>query len=190
MANISNRLKGLFNDYLNRLEEEKKRPYGSAVHNPYYGCCARPPMITPHQQRINFGSDDNDFKGVIYFYEWSDSKRIPKSFYTLTAFEDFLNRSNIFMASYQRELIIHISTPYVACKKDGHELLIKTNYDALKNALEEDEKPKGSEEKEPYNVSITRTPHGIQTPIQRPKTYEPESRWDEMHPEVGGCWGW
>lgn len=188
MANISNRLKGLFNDYLNRLEEEKKRPYGSAVHNPYYGCCARPPMVTPHQQRINFGSEDNDFKGIIYFYEWSDANRSPKTFYTLNAFETFLNKSNIFLASYQRELIIHLPTPYISCRRNGN-LLIKYDFESLKTELDSEDRKAAEEEakkrgEEPYNVQVTRVP------IQRPKTYEPESRWDEMHPEVGGCWGW
>lgn len=182
MANISNRLKGLFNDYLNRLEEEKKSPNPYVARNPYYGSCCRPPMSIPHQQRINFGGDEDDFKGVIYFYEWSDIKRSPRLFYTLRAFENFLNSSHIFLASYQKELLINLPTPYVSCRKDGS-LIIKCNYEKLSHDL--DDINKGSEDKEPYGVAITRPP------IQKPKlTYELEGRWDEMHPEVGGCWGW
>ena len=172
MANISNRLKTLFNNYLTRLSEEKNNSY---VHrNPYYG--ARPPMY--QQQRLQFGSDD-DFKGVIYFYEWSNINNVPKKFFTLAAFESFLNTSHIFMAGYQKEIIKNLETPYIVCKHDSKDLIIKNNYDALKSALGDVE-----ENKEPYNVQVTRVP------IQRPKMIEPEGRWDEMHPELGGCWGW
>ena len=72
--------------------------------------------------------------------------------------------------------------PYVTCKKGEKELIIKSSYTALKNALESVvEQPPlinfGSEDKEPYNVAITRPP------IQRPKmVFEPESRWPDMMP--------
>lgn len=185
MSNISNRLKGLFNAYLNRLDEERRNPplYNR---NPYYGC--RPPMATPHQQRINFGDDDDEFQGIIYFYEWSDATRSPKTFYSLRAFENFLNANQIFMASYQKELIKHLHNPYVSCKVDGKDLHIKANWEALKQALEKERKeipsPKGSEDKEPYAVAITRTP-----PIQMPQmVYETEGRWPESE-RIGDWFG-
>ena len=194
MGNISNRLKGLFNDYLNRLEAEKHHSYTSqssnytpyACRNPYYGSGFR--STPPAQQKLNFASGDDDFKGLIHFYEWSDVNRQPKTYYTLQAFENFLNQSNIYLASYQKELIRHIPTPYISCRRNGN-LLIKYDFESLKHELESEDRKAAEEEakkkgQEPYSVQVTRVP------IQRPKVIEPESRWDEMHPEVGGCWGW
>ena len=79
--------------------------------------------------------------------------------------------------------------PYITCKKGEKELLIKSNYTALKNALESSPLINfGSEEKEPYDVSITRPP------IQKPKmVFEPESRYPESMPMCGRneeYWDW
>ena len=181
MANLRNRLSDIFHSYLKRLDDEKKNATVGSYHRPI-----------PCQQRLNF-DDNTDFQGIIYFYEWSDANRTPKTFYTLDAFERFLNTSLIFMASYQKELIRNIHNPYIACRKDGKDIIIKCSYESLKHALETEDKStnpfrspsKGSEDKEPYGVAITRPP------IKRPPMYiELENRWDEMHPEVGGCWGW
>lgn len=215
MANISKRLKSLFWETINRVEEEKKNPPSRLQNpsNPYYGNS----NSLPRQRRLNF-SDDDDFYGVIYFYEWSDIARAPKSYYTLRAFENFLISSNIYIAGYQRELIKNIQNPYVACKKGSNELIIKGNFMDLKTALAESKSPseeenghKGSEDV-PYGVSITYPPQaqkdnavkvlscGVYPPnlpkslIQKPPMkLELENRWsdcEEMHPEIGGCWGW
>lgn len=176
MANISNRLKDLFHKYLIHLGEANKN--SSVHHNPYYGCCH-----SPYRHHLNI-LNKNDFNGIIYFYEWSDSNRSPKTFYSLDSFERFLNISNIYLASYQRELIINIPSSYISCKKNGS-LIIKCNYESLNKALNEVELPnKGSEDTEPYTLQITKKP------IQKPMIHELEEKWDEMHPEVGGCWGW
>lgn len=190
MGNLNKKLKDLFNAYLERLEKE--RTTTTTYHSPFY----------PRYQ-----SDDSDFQGVIYFYEWSDSNRAPRAYYTLKAFENFLNSSQIFLASYQKELIKNMHYSYIACKKGGKELIIKSSYEALKNALEEEKK--GSEDSEPYNVAITRSPQyqgekGVKvlsckvyppnlpkSSINRPPMYmEPENRWSETEPELGGSWGW
>ncbi len=215
MANISKRLKSLFWETINRVEEEKKNPPSSLNNpsNPYYGNRAS----LPRQRSLNF-RDDDDFYGVIYFYEWSDIARAPKSYYTLKAFENFLISSDIYIAGYQRELIKHIQNPYVACKKGSNELIIKGSFMDLKTALAECESPseaenghKGSEDV-PYGVSITfpptqkenavkvlacsAYPPNLPKPlaIQRPPIkMELENRWsdyEEMKPEIGGCWGW
>ena len=62
MSNISKQLKPLFNAYLKRLADEKYKP--TVRHQGY-----RQPSLF-----------DNEFKGVIYFYEWSDVSRTPNSF--------------------------------------------------------------------------------------------------------------
>lgn len=205
MANISKRLKELFNSYLERLAEERG-------HSTNYGC--RSHSYTPSQSRLVFDDDDSEFCGIIYFYEWSDINRTPKAYYTLRAFENFLVSSQIYLASYQKELIRNIHNPYITCRKDGKDLIIKCNYESLKHALETEDRPTnpfrsphvGSEDREPYSVAITRPPHkegeaikvascsSSQSVIRRPPMYmENENRWDgyeEMQPELGGCWGW
>ena len=202
MGNLNKKLKDLFNAYLERLEKERTT---TTYHSPCY----------PRHQ-----FDNSDFQGVIYFYEWSDSSRAPRAYYTLNAFENFLNSSQIFLASFQKELIKNMHYSYIACKKGGKELIIKSGYEALKNALEEGNKDsnsilitktfnKGSEDSEPYNVAITRSPQyqgekavkvlscKVYPPnlpkslISRPPMYmEPENRWSETEPELGGSWGW
>ena len=215
MGNISNRLKGLFNDYLARIEEEKHRVTVSTYDYRNRTTPPPPPMY-----------NDDDYNGIIYFYEWSDITRPPKSYYTLHAFENFLMTCQIYMASYEKELIKHIHSCYIACSKDGKKLLIKCSYDSLKHALETEDRPsnpfrpiqsnkplidmrKGSEDKEPYSVAITRAPsvdnsvkvlnskvyppNAPKSLIQRPPMYEPNGRWDsreEMQDALGGIWGW
>lgn len=181
MSNISNKLKVLFNEYLNRLEEEKRnRTVRTYDYRSNYA-----PSTVHHY------NNDEDFNGVIYFYEWSDIARTPKSYYTLKAFENFLNSSQIYLAGYEKEIIRHVHTCYIACNKGNRGLIIKSSYDSLKNALEPSVN-KGSEDKEPYNVSITHVPTE-KSVIQRPPMYEPSGRWDsreEMQDALGGIWGW
>ena len=202
--NLNKQLRELFFKWLERLEYE--RTHRVISH--------RPPSYTPHQERINFG-DDDEIIGCIYFYEWSNATAIPRTFYTLKTFENFLDRSGIYVPSYQWELIRNIRNPYVACKKDCKELLIKISWDALKEALEEEKKSsapidsssshKGSEDKEPYNVSITRVPpqtepkvlsckifppiDGHRSTIQKPPMYaEVSNRYPDME-QVGDWFG-
>ena len=187
MGNISNRLKGLFNEYLVRIEEEK---HHVTVKTYDY-----------HNRTIHNG-DDEDYNGIIYFYEWSDISRTPKSYYTLKAFENFLASSKIYIASYEKELIKHIHYCYIACSKDGKKLLIKCSYESLKRTLESEKSSlnslcpsaRGSEDKEPYHIAITHAPSvAPKSFIQRPPMYEPSGRWDsreEMQDSLGGMWGW
>lgn len=164
MANLNKQLKTLFNQYL----------YGSKKSSVE----TRRESYTPPMR------DFNDFTGIIYFYEWSDANRTPKSFYTLDKFEDFLNKSGIYLKSYQREIIKCMHNPYIACKKGERDLIIKKSYELLKSELGMSSPPPtpvspstyrgGSEDKTPYNVAITRPP------IQRPQTvFEPDSRYPE-----------
>jgi hypothetical protein len=158
MANLSKDLKNIFNKYLERKEKERLHP---TVSQP------------------NLFGGNRGYTGIIYFYEWSDVTRTPKSFYSLEKFEDFLESCNICLMGYQREIINNIHNPYVTCKKGTKELLIKVSYDALKNAVNiptpevNNFMAKGSEDKEPYQVAVTRPP------IQRPPMYEPEGRWQD-----------
>ena len=182
MANLHKELKGLFNKYLERLAEEKRSNVSTYHYTP----------SNVHQGSF-FNDDEN--VGIIYFYEWSDIHRAPRSFYTMKAFDNFLIGCQIYLKSYQKELIHHIFNPYIACKKDGSDIIIRASYDDLKKALE-------SENKEPYNVGITRVPSTPSTPstppipkgsvIHRPPMYcEAENRWPEMSEmNSDGFWEW
>lgn len=195
--NLNKQLRELFFKWLERIEYERTHRYTPPCHS----YVPSNQGYTPRQERINFGNDD-EIDGVIYFYEWSRATAIPKTFYTLKAFEAFLDNSGIYVPSYQWEIIKNIHTPYVACKKGSKELIIKVSWDALKSALEEgsinDSNPfrsssnsscvskpmdVGHEKQEPYSVALTRPP------IQRPPMYaEIDNRYPEME-EVAGWWG-
>ena len=180
MANLNKELKKLFFATLKRKAEEASRRT-----SPTYGgggyCGGMMPPVThrPTTYQPNLFSQ-TDGVGCIYFYEWSDTTRIPKSYYTLKAFEAFLNDCHIYLASWQREVISHMKHPYIACKKGERDIIIRNSFTELSKAIEEGSKStvpftqnKGSEDKEPYNVAITRAPH-----MRHMETvFEPEGRW-------------
>lgn len=156
MANLSKDLKSIFNKYLERKENERLHP--RVEHESYF----QPTLF----------SGGGEFKGVIYFYEWSDVSRTPKSFYSLEKFEDFLESCNICLVGYQREILKNMHNPYVACKRGTKELIIKVTYEALKGALnaENSFNPMAMPQKEPYQVAVTRPPMKL----------EPENRYPDM----------
>lgn len=169
MANLNKQLKALFNQYL----------YGPKKSS----------VETRHESYTPPVRGFSEFTGIIYFYEWSDATRTPKSFYALDKFEEFLNRSGIYLKSYQREIIKCMHNPYIACKKGEKDLIIKKSYEMLKNELTiPSPQPtpvspstfRGSEDREPYSVAITRPP--IQRP---PMVFEPEGRY----PDYMDCCG-
>lgn len=158
MKNISNRLKELFHASLN----SSNKPTVSDYRAPSY-----------HQTHIGF--DDEDYNGIIYFYEWSDIKRSPKTFYTMKGFETFLRDSGIFIAGYQRELIRNLNNAYVTCLRNTKDLLIKCSYDSLRISLNNES---GGNNQVPYNVQCTHPPMSM---VHRPMTIdEPNNRWDRM----------
>jgi hypothetical protein len=147
MANLSKDLKTLFDKYLYGPKKSNIETRHEGYTPPVRGFC--------------------EFTGIIYFYEWSDATRTPKSFYSLEKFEEFLNKSGIYLKSYQREIIKCMHNPYIACKKGERDLIIKKSYEMLKNELcLSFPKPtpptpatyRGSEDREPYSVAITRPP--------------------------------
>lgn len=185
MANLNKELKKLFFATLKRKAEEASRRT-----SPTYGgggyCGGMTPPVThrPTTYQPNLFSQ-TDGVGCIYFYEWSDTTRIPKSYYTLKAFEAFLNDCHIYLASWQREVLSHMKHSYVACKRGERDIIIKGSFPELSKELnkpkptEEGSKStvpftsKGSEDREPYNVAITRPPS-----MRHMETvFEPEGRW-------------
>lgn len=190
MANLNKELKKIFLTTLKRKAEEASRPKTSPT---YCGGMVPPVGHRPTTYQPNlFTSERKDCIGCIYFYEWSDITRTPKTYYTLDAFEKFLNDCCIYLASWQREILSHMRHPYVSCKKGERDIIIKSTYVELKNAIEEGSKantvpfiqPKPSDgiphfmspmtEREPYNVAITRAPSARH---MQPMFEESEGGW-------------
>ena len=115
--NKKGELRTLFHNYLDRKEKESK------VTN-----------TTSHSGFVDH------FKGVIYFYEWSDTKREPKCFVTMSYFNYFLQQSGITLLLYQRDVIETMHSVYVACKKGSKDLIIRGSLEELRKALEDSEK--------------------------------------------------
>ena len=126
----------------------------------------RPPM---------YGGDTNFMGGVhripsqygngevrIYFYEWSDPSKAPRTFYQLDAFDNFLKTSGIYMEFYQKEIIKNLGTVYITCYTGTKNLNIRSTYKNLLDALHE------------YDAKR------LMPKIQQPKLiFESEGRWPE-----------
>ena len=129
MGNISKqKLWALFRLYLIRKEEEKHS------YTPTNYCGFR-------CGGIGTKSDYGTYNGIIYFYEWSDMNRAPIMFYSVTAFDDYMKRCNIFMPPFQRDMIRNLNYAYVTCKKGKSELLIRGTRPGLLEALTREDAP-------------------------------------------------
>ena len=84
---------------------------------------------------------DVGYSGKIFFYEWSDLNRTPLVFYSLSAFNEFLKKSNIFLVPFQRDLIRDLSIAYITCKKGKPELVIRGTRPGLLEAMSENVVP-------------------------------------------------
>ena len=73
----------------------------------------------------------------IYFYEWSDVNKCPKSFYTLTAFDNYLKSCGITLELYQRDIINNLGTVYVTCYTGTKNLNIRSTYRNLLDSMAE-----------------------------------------------------
>lgn len=184
MANISKKLKGLFNAYLNRIEEERK------TRNSHISSYSYQNIYNKSSFRNNTITSETYF-GVIYFYEWSDINRTPKTFYTLKALQNFLESSEIFIPSYQWEIIKHMYHCHISCKKGTKELFIRGNKDALASALNNPSfnVNNSSDKDEKKELLLPCLPSG-ESKINRtsPMFKEPSSRWDEKE-EVSTWFG-
>ena len=162
MGNINKDiLWSLFRSYLIRKEKESNVPCTS-----YGGRCGG----------IGTAQDYTGYNGMIYFYEWSDVTRTPRSFYTLKKFEEFLSESEIFMLGYQREIIKNMHNPYITCRKGTKELIIKVSYEALKSAVNLESSSMTSRPPFSNFMAMGSEDKGR---IQRPMVYEPEGRWQD-----------
>jgi hypothetical protein len=93
-------------------------------------------------------------------------------FYSVTAFDDYMKRCNIFMPPFQRDMIRNLDHAYVTCKKGKTELLIRGTRPGLVEAFGRDDspgisindlpnrpQPMGGQPKLPYPVACTYPPN-------------------------------
>ncbi len=76
----------------------------------------------------------------IYFYEWSDTTRVPRAFYDMKYFEMFLKNCNIILEPYNRDIINTLGTVYIACYKGSKKLCIRASEYNLTKELRDKEK--------------------------------------------------
>jgi len=210
--NKKNELRSLFHKYINRKERESSIPYSHNYgYNNNYGTCGIP-RTPPMYNNPNTSSTTptrvmtrENFTSTIYFYEWSDITKEPRKFFMLDIFDNFLKTSGIYLALFQKDIIKNLKWCYITCKKGTKDLIIRSTYSSLSDALKEESdksqvhsigftamKPSvgnDNEKKndEPYQVAITRSPmvsnngldNGtVRTPkIISQKVFEPEGRW-------------
>ena len=124
--NRSKDLRNIFREHLKNKRNVCINPYYNA--NSSYNRC-----INRHS--VNF---PNEIK--ILFYEWSDVSNNPRCFYKLDSFEYFLKTCNIFMESYQRDIIRNLGTVYVSCYTGTKQLSIRSSYTSLANSIKEHDK--------------------------------------------------
>jgi hypothetical protein len=153
-----NRSKDLRDLFRQSLINERKRPKTDYTHSPYYNRYGSGVLDNVH--RIPSQYSDNSIR--IYFYEWSDLSKAPRTFYQLDAFESFLKTSGIYMEFYQKDIIKNLGTVYATCYTGTKNLNVRANYKNLLDTLREHDAKR------------------LVPKIQQPKLIlEPQGRWPE-----------
>lgn len=127
-----------------------------------------------------------NYRGTrIYFYEWSDIYRVPRTFDDITSFDNYLKSCGIYMQLYQQDIITNCGTAYATCYKGSKELNLRGSYAKLMDSMKEHDKL-SEEIKEKKNIDPSK---GIPSRIERPEMLEPEGRWcgDDGY-GYGGYW--
>lgn len=118
-------------------------------------------------------------KICIYFYEWSDIYRVPRSFNLISEFEDYLKKCGIYMQYFQKEMILNHGTVYATCYKGSKELNMRTSYANLLSSMKENLKDSNT----PSN-----TTNNNENKIMRPTVVgETEGRLDD-YDEFNDYW--
>jgi hypothetical protein len=153
-----NRSKDLRDLFRQSLINERKRPKTDYAHSPYYNRYGSGVLDNVH--RIPSQYSDNSIR--IYFYEWSDLSKAPRTFYQLDVFESFLKTSGIYMEFYQKDIIKNLGTVYATCYTGTKNLNVRANYKNLLDTLREHDAKR------------------LVPKIQQPKLIlEPQGRWPE-----------
>lgn len=127
--NRSKDLRDLFRKY---LINEYNKPKTYQGYSPMYGYSTNPIGCIGNRRDIQFSKDTR-----IYFYEWSDTTKVPRIFYKFEAFETFLKNSGIYLEFYQKEIINNLGTVYITCYDGTKKLNIRGSYKNLIDSMRE-----------------------------------------------------
>ena len=154
--NRSKDLRALFRQSLINERNRPKTDYNSR--SPMYGGSGN---FTGGVHRALTPFCDNNVR--IYFYEWSDPTKAPRTFYQLDAFDNFLKTSGIYMELYQKDIIRNLGTVYITCYTGTKNLSIRGTYGNLLESLNEHDQKR------------------LIPKIQKPNlVFEPSGRWPEF----------
>lgn len=157
-----NRSKDLRDLFRQSLINERKRLKTDYTHSPYYKDYLRKRYGGVLDNVHRFPSQFADNSVRIYFYEWSDPSKTPRTFYQLNSFDNFLKMSGINMEFYQREIIKNLGTVYITCYTGTKNLNIRSTYKNLLDTLHEHDAKR------------------LELKTQHPKLIvEPQDRWLE-----------
>jgi hypothetical protein len=158
-----NRSKDLRDLFRQSLINERTHPSSSHNHSPYYNDYYRNRYgggVLDNVHRIPGQNVDNVIR--IYFYEWSDPSKAPRTFYQLDSFDTFLKTSGIYLELYQRDIIRNLGTVYITCYTGTKNLNIRGTYKNLLDSLNDYDQKR------------------LIPNIQKPKmAFEPQGRWVE-----------
>lgn len=135
-----------------------------------------------YEREINFAD-----KIKVYFYEWSDVTRVPRTFDDLGSLEDYLKASGIYLQLYQRDIINNCGTVYMSCYKGTKELNVRGSYGKLLDSMNEhDRLSKEIEGGKRYTLlkpNILTNPFYGDNPtnIQKPHMIEESGRWNDEY---------
>jgi hypothetical protein len=112
---------------------------------------------------------------MVYFYEWSDINRVPRTFHDMEELERFLRASGIYMELYQKEIVANLATVYMTCYKDTKNLNVRSTYAALVDSMKSSVNVgEGQKRDITPMLPFKENPSAI----HRPMMVEPEGRWD------------
>ena len=133
-----------------------------------------------YEKEIDFGN-----KIRIYFYEWSDINRVPRTFDDMVSLEDYLRACGIFLHLYQRDIINNCGTVYMTCYKGTKELNVRGSYGKLMESMKEhDRLSKEIEDSQKTGGPKDSMPNPFYMgsgSIQKPHMIEPEGRYEEEY---------
>lgn len=158
-----NRSKDLRALFRQSLINERNRPRTDYTRSPYYNDYYRNRYgdgVLDNVHRIPGQYGNGEVR--IYFYEWSDPTKVPRTFYQLDAFDNFLKASGIYMELYQKDIIRNLGTVYITCYTGTKNLSIRGTYGNLLESLNEHDQKR------------------LIPKIQKPNlVFEPSGRWPE-----------
>lgn len=116
MSNISNELRGLFKEYM----VNKNKPVIPST------------TASGNREGILFSTSVK-----VHFYEWSNVTSVPRTFYSISAFDTYLKGCGIYTQLYERDIIVNLGECFVSCYRGKKQLCIRATYKHLLETMNE-----------------------------------------------------